>query len=386
MVGRLLTISLLGVAFAGSAFARPAPVEDRSATYYGERGGKPSPDWKVKKLKEAASKRHITVSRGDTLYGLAEKHNMEPRVIIDANKLKPPYRLKAGQSLYIPAPQTITVERGDSLLKIAKRYGVSMSDIARKNGIAKPYRLQVGQVLQMPQAPSYVANKPASLDKRNTISYAAKRSSRSVPKTQPASLDKRNTITSVAKRMSEPKPSITRQIVNTIRPKPRPESPIQSASLATISPSAGPNVATSRMLYDEGKKQVGHKTGRTKFSWPTRGTLLSSFGKKSSGIFNEGINISAQIGREIRAAAGGKVVYAGNGLRGYGNLIIIRHQGGWLSAYAHQRRFAVRKGERVEKGQVIGYVGDSGNVDRPQLHFAIRKGKEAQDPLKHLPI
>lgn len=115
--------------------------------------------------------------------------------------------------------------------------------------------------------------------------------------------------------------------------------------------------------------------------WPIRGRILSTFGSKGKGLRNDGINIEARNGTSIHAAEDGVVVYAGDKLKGYGNLVILRHKGGWMTAYAHTRDIRVERGETVRKGDVIGHVGQTGGVDRPQLHFGVRKGTTAVNPL-----
>ncbi|MET0154657.1 MAG: M23 family metallopeptidase [Rickettsiales bacterium] len=119
------------------------------------------------------------------------------------------------------------------------------------------------------------------------------------------------------------------------------------------------------------------------FVWPVRqGKVTSAFGPKKGGLYNEGVNISANKGEPVLAAADGEVVYSGNELRGYGNLILIKHPNGYITTYAHNNGNAVTKGDAVRRGQIIGTVGDSGNVSSPQLHFSIREGKNAVDPGK----
>ena len=121
-------------------------------------------------------------------------------------------------------------------------------------------------------------------------------------------------------------------------------------------------------------------SGDQRFVWPVNGRIISNFGTTSDGERNDGINIAATLGEPIRAAATGTVSYAGNELRGYGNLVLIRHDDGYVTAYAHAESITVTRGDRVLKGQVIGYAGDTGDVVRPQLHFEIRRGIEPVDP------
>lgn len=121
------------------------------------------------------------------------------------------------------------------------------------------------------------------------------------------------------------------------------------------------------------------------FIWPTQGRIVSGFGPKESGLVNDGINIAADAGEPIWAAADGEVAYVGNELKGYGNMLIVRHDDGWMSAYAHAKNWSVGKGIRVKQGQLIGYVGQSGGVAEPQLHFGLRQNKTPVDPTGYLP-
>ena len=120
------------------------------------------------------------------------------------------------------------------------------------------------------------------------------------------------------------------------------------------------------------------------FVWPVQGKVISSFGAKSKGLHNDGVNIAADRGTPVRAAENGVVAYAGNELRGFGNMLLIKHAGGWITAYAHNEKLLVARGDEVRRGQIVARVGSSGSVTRPQLHFELRKGKQAVDPLKYL--
>lgn len=117
-----------------------------------------------------------------------------------------------------------------------------------------------------------------------------------------------------------------------------------------------------------------------KFTWPLRGRIIEDFGATPSGGRNDGINIAARTGTPIHAAADGKVTYTGNDLKGYGNLVLIQHDDGYVTAYAHAASIAVGRGDRVQKGQVIAYAGETGDVAEPQLHFEIRHGVDPVNP------
>jgi murein DD-endopeptidase MepM/ murein hydrolase activator NlpD len=127
------------------------------------------------------------------------------------------------------------------------------------------------------------------------------------------------------------------------------------------------------------------ETGAAKFRWPvTGGRMIGNFGKRSDGTHNDGINLAVPFGTEVRAADGGRVAYAGNELKGYGNLILIRHDNGWVTAYAHGDELLVKRDDVVRKGQVIARAGKSGTVDQPQLHFELRQGAKPVDPLPYM--
>ncbi len=121
-----------------------------------------------------------------------------------------------------------------------------------------------------------------------------------------------------------------------------------------------------------------------RFDWPVSGKVISNFGASGDGLYNEGINIAVPVGTPVRASASGTVRYAGNELRGYGNLVLIEHGNGYVTAYAHNDELKVERGEKVARGDVIALSGKTGNVKTPQVHFEIRKGTESVDPRKHL--
>ena len=116
-----------------------------------------------------------------------------------------------------------------------------------------------------------------------------------------------------------------------------------------------------------------------------QGRILSAYGMGPAGTHNDGINIAVKAGEPVRAADGGVVAYAGNALRGYGNLVLIKHPGGWMTAYAHNSTLLVKRGDKVARGQEIAKAGATGVVSEPQLHFEIRRGSRALDPADYLP-
>jgi len=114
------------------------------------------------------------------------------------------------------------------------------------------------------------------------------------------------------------------------------------------------------------------------------GKVVSGFGPRADGTHNDGINVAAPMGTDIHAAESGVVAYAGDELKGYGNLVLVRHSNGFVTAYAHASELAVKKGETIKRGQVIGKAGATGNVNSPQLHFEVRKGATPVDPTQYL--
>jgi murein DD-endopeptidase MepM/ murein hydrolase activator NlpD len=121
-----------------------------------------------------------------------------------------------------------------------------------------------------------------------------------------------------------------------------------------------------------------------KFRWPVRGKTLAEFGKRPDGTHNDGINIAVPLGTEIAAAEAGTVAYAGSELKGYGNLVLVRHDNGWVTAYAHADQILVKRGDSVKRGQTIARAGSTGTVDQPQVHFELRQGSKPVDPMPYM--
>ncbi len=286
------------------------------------------------------------VQRGDTVYAIGRRFGVSPRAIIEINDLSPPYALTPGQRLRLPAQRVHRVAPGETLHMLSQRYGVEQSQIAKVNGLQPPYRLSVGQSLSIPSAPSAAGGQVASQEAA-VVKAAAPASARKLPPPAPAPSS----------------PSSGQQAA----PQPAP----QPAALPTSPPKAEPVVPPT-------PDGLG-------FLWPTQGRVIAEFGPQGDGRHNDGINIAAPRGAPVVAAERGEVVFAGSELKGFGNLILIRHEDGWVSAYAHNASLLVSKGARVTRGQVIARVGRSGNVDRSQLHFEIRKGSRAVDPRELLP-
>ena len=302
------------------------------------------------------------VQAGDTVYAVARRFRLPIRAIIDANDLAPPYVLKVGWTMDIPAPRLHQVNAGDTVYGISRRYGVDMAALVRLNGIDAPYNIVLNQQLIIPGPAMNGA--PAGRDAPAGIEVAALPGSagdtavQSAPSTAPASPGTRPTL---AETVPIPKaPAKTPATTTSTVASAKPAQP-QMAAIPTPPPRKG-----------------------GKFLWPVDGALLLGYGPKPGGLHNDGINIAASRGTPIRAAENGVVAYAGNELRGFGNLVLIKHSGGWVTAYAHADVLTVARGDTVERGQIIGQVGSTGNVSKPQLHFEVRKGTRAVDPARLL--
>jgi murein DD-endopeptidase MepM/ murein hydrolase activator NlpD len=150
------------------------------------------------------------------------------------------------------------------------------------------------------------------------------------------------------------------------------------ATVPAYAPQPAPPQETAKAPSSE-PDQTGALSGD--FRWPARGKVIAGFGANGG---NEGINIALPEGTPVKAAEAGTVTYAGDEVKGYGNLVLIRHDDGYVSAYAHNGSLQVKRGERVKRGQVVAISGQTGNVTSPQLHFELRKGQSPVDPMKHL--
>jgi len=178
----------------------------------------------------------------------------------------------------------------------------------------------------------------------------------------------------------------SRAVVAEALPAPGPPPPQAAAGRASPQPAARAEAASG-----QAERPPAHSAAPPprrmppgRFAWPVQGRVVSSFGSKGGGLVNDGVNIAAPQGAPVRAAADGTVIYAGNGVRGFGNLVLIRHEGGWVTAYGHNDRILVRQGQAVRTGDEIARVGSTGAVSSPQLHFQLRREGRPVDPAAHL--
>jgi murein DD-endopeptidase MepM/ murein hydrolase activator NlpD len=317
----------------------------------------------------------ITVAPGETLDSIARRHGVPVTVIMEANNLASPNAIQAGQRLVIPRygssaavatgvppsphltapaapaapkpapvstvsasphaagpinPGVHVVAPGETLTKIAHLYGKSIAEIAKANNILPYSKVSIGDRIVIPGA--RISSVKPEVDQAAAAS----------------------------------KPTNTKTFAG--------NAPTQSASMVTPTAET-PGTDTAA------KAAVEAAPG---FRWPVRGRIIAGFGPKPNGQQNDGIDVAVPENTPIKAAEDGVVAYAGNELKGYGNLVLVRHPNGYVTAYAHAKELLVKRGDQIKRGEVIAKSGQSGNVDAPQLHFEVRKGSAPVDPMQFL--
>lgn len=268
-----------------------------------------------------------------------------------------PYTTAPGAVIRRDCRNGYEVRNGDTLSEVAEHCGIPMRELAEANGLNRPYTLRVGQRLTMPRPPVHVVQRGENLY-RIGLRY-------NIPFQQLAA---HNGIGA----------PYELEVGQQIR------LPIGARASTNNSASDRSTRNTSRNTRNARVERTEPAANAPRFDWPVRGRVLTSFGRTSEGGRNDGINIEVRHGAEIRAAAAGQVVYAGGELDGYGQLVLIRHSNGYVTAYAHNSQLLVRESDQVERGQVIARAGSTGTVDSPQLHFEIRRGVNPEDPMAHL--
>jgi murein DD-endopeptidase MepM/ murein hydrolase activator NlpD len=217
------------------------------------------------------------------------------------------------------------VVSGDTLMKISRRYGKSLAELTKANKISVLSKLSIGDRITIPGgAPATVAVAPSK------------------------------------------------------------EPPASKTQVAAADPPHTARIATPEPPSESATKSAEPAGGLPSFRWPVRGRIIAGFGPKTNGQQNDGINLAVPEGTPIKAAEDGVVAYAGNELKGYGNLVLIRHGNGFVTAYAHASEILAKRGDQIKRGQVIARSGQTGNVTSPQLHFEIRKGATPVDPMQFL--
>ena len=251
--------------------------------------------------------------------------------------------------------QYYKVIKGDNLYSISKKFNIPIQKIIKSNKITSPFKIFPNQKIFLPR------NKVYTVKKGDTL-YSISRKF----KTDLFSLSVLNKLNNVNQIKVNQKILIPEYILKPKKIKQK-EKPLQKTENKKIIK----------------KRPLTNKVD-SDFIWPVKGKILNRFGSETPGFFNDGINISSNLGTSVKASLDGEIVYSGNEIPGYGNLILIKHSKNWITAYAHLEKIVKKKGNYVKKGETIGLVGKTGNVSEVQLHFEIRKGKEAVNPLKYL--
>jgi murein DD-endopeptidase MepM/ murein hydrolase activator NlpD len=307
----------------------------------------------------------IIVGTSDTLEVLARRYNVSTAEILRANGYKGPRALSPGQQLIIPRPTATAavapapvpavappaskpvaagpaaasvhiVNKGDTLHSIAHRNHIPVAELAKANKLGQSAKLSLGMKLTVPGAKTAAA----------------------APAVAPAPAAP---AAPASKTVATAQPQSARLV--------QPTANVEQAAAAPETPAIKPSEATGALPT---------------FRWPVRGKVITSYGSKTNGKANDGINVAVPEGTPVKAAEDGVVAYSGNELKGYGNLVLVRHSNGYVTAYAHASELLVKRGDTIKRGQVIAKSGQSGEVGSPQLHFEIRKGSSPVDPLQFL--
>ena len=324
MMRVLTTFFSLILLAACSSQEAAAPVRDA-----GGRSGKQAPHGaKIAAVNDQPlAKNRYRVKAGDTLYAIAWLYGLDFQAVARFNGIEPPYAIYAGQILKLdldnPKAGRYVVKRGDSLSMVAQNHGTTMMVLVRLNDLKKPYTIHPGQLLLLGSQPESVAS-GSSVAKRDPRQNNVQNSSGAVPQ-----------------------------------------------GLA----------ATGRKEYSQARSTQNYNNYLT-WQWPTRGRIVQGFSLSERG--NKGLDIAGTRGQAVVAAASGRVVYAGSALRGYGNLIIIKHNEDYLSAYAHNDVLRVQEQQEVKAGQRIADMGSSDSQD-VRLHFEIRYRGQSINPVRFLP-
>ena len=337
---------------------------------------------------------------------------------IETTATVPPRSVAAAR----PAAQngtTIIVGTSDTLDILAKRYNVSSAAILQANGYKGPRVLSPGQQLIIPKQAAVAAAAPALAPRgqqagcrcrgaverpyRQSRRYADEhrapeqcpgwrtrqgQQSRSIRQAQPRHEAHRARFEIRGRCASRRSPSSPQQLPSRLPPVAAPATKMAAAGgppQARGWPQATTNVAEEKPVVEAASVKPSEATGALPtFRWPVRGKVITSYGAKTNGKSNDGINLAVPEGTPVKAAEDGVVAYSGNELKGYGNLVLVRHSNGYVTAYAHASELMVKRGDTIKRGQIIAKSGQSGEVGSPQLHFEIRKGSSPVDPLQFL--
>lgn len=290
-------------------------------------------------------------------------------------------KLAGGKNAGDWRPDTHTVKKGDTLFSIGLEYGYDYKDIARDNNIEAPYVIKVGQTLKLAalkEKTDAAEAKPAQEQGDGVVTYpignnGAVTTTNSSVTTPPAAA-----VISEPKAIREP---YSDEAFKTPPPAAKPASSPVTAAKANADAKNAPETKETKTEIKPDSKANAEPAGTLSWSWPTKGKVLSGFNDGG----NKGIDIAGSKGQPILAAAPGKVIYSGSDLRGYGKLVIVKHNNTYLSVYANNSNILVKEGQQVSAGQKIAEMGDS-DSNTVKLHFEIRQQGKSVDPAKFLAV
>jgi len=299
-----------------------------------------------------------TVKSGDTLTAIARRFDMSVKELADANDINPDKALKLGAKIRGPATtaKAYSAQSGDTLTAIAKRFNVTLKALAAENDLKTTAAVKKGQKILLPDG--YKDKGPI---KTTT--------------TRPAAPS-----TTVAQAPAPTETPVTTPSAP-IPYRPGPSTPRPSAPVAAMPVNPPPSAPTRPIIESSAAPTEAEiiASGKGRFSWPLRGEIISDFGVKGTGQRNDGLNIRANAGAPVVSAADGEIAYAGNQVPTFGNLVLVKHADGWVTAYAHLGTTDVKMRQQVSKGQQLGTVGSTGGVNEPQLHFEMRYAPTVKD-------
>jgi murein DD-endopeptidase MepM/ murein hydrolase activator NlpD len=310
----------------------------------------------------------VVVAQGETITSLSSRYRVPAQAIMQANKISNPAAIQPGQRLVIPryvnrggpaklahaalprnpsaqpttaapsGPGEHVVASGETLTTIAHRHRITVRQLVLANDMTAEMPLKIGMKLTIPAKPGAVA--------------------KNAPATPAAGA-----------------PAAKPQVVASLKaPTLQSVKPTESAGARMATPASGPE-----------ESSPAGAAGMPSFRWPLRGRVVTNFGSKTASGSNDGIDLAVPEGTAVRAADDGVVAYAGNELKGYGNLVLVRHANGFVTAYANASEITVKRNDQVHRGQVIAKSGQTGTAANPQLHFEIRKNSAPVDPMQYLP-
>ncbi|MBV9288862.1 MAG: LysM peptidoglycan-binding domain-containing M23 family metallopeptidase, partial [Hyphomicrobiales bacterium] len=308
----------------------------------------------------------VVVAQGETLDSLSERYGVPAAALLSANGLSSASEVKSGMKMIVP------VYNGAGGKAVAEAG-------AAKRSKTRPQEVAENAGKDAPKSKKTKAEEKAAESKKTKAEKAAE--AKNAKAEEKAAEAKKSEERTADRSMATDKPKAPDK--SEIGAKPAAVAKTEATRAAAKKPAADDSstaAAGSKAGEAKSSTQADASSATPEFRWPARGRIIGGF--KAGG--NDGINISVPEGTSVRAAENGVVVYAGDGLKGYGNLVLIKHPNGFVTAYANNAEIEVKKGETVKRGQIIAKSGDTGNVNSPQLHFELRKGATPVDPTQYL--